>query len=479
MAFRDETEALRARIEALEGELGAAMERVAELEQEREDAAPLRARIAELERELAKHAPRPSPPKPPTAAPRWGRTALIAAAAVGGAAGVYALAVEWAEPDPDASPVHGVVDLVDAPLPAALTGSVRGTSEAGSGCAGYTPTGPFVVLRTATPRAVRLWTEGGADVVLYVRTADGRVICDDDSGDGMNASLAADLPAGDHPVWVGTFHEDANADVLLRIDARRPEETALDLDAAPALGTIRVTGIDHHVREGRTSGDNPATLARPGCPGHVPNAPHVELDVREPGTARIVARSDEDLVLLVRRPDGSFACDDDGAGDYDPLVIEALALGRYRVWVGSYSPGATGDFELSVDVDAATTPDPAIPPRLGRWNLDGESLLSFSERVTGAVPVSSTHPECRTLYGSAAPDLELALGEPRSVTLSLTSDAFLGVLVEHPDGTQSCELPTRAAPGSWAAGTHRVFVAASEPGAAASFTLVVQTQQTN
>ena len=60
MAFRDETEALHARIEALEIELSEARERVEELERERADVAPLQARIAELEEALAKHAPAPA-----------------------------------------------------------------------------------------------------------------------------------------------------------------------------------------------------------------------------------------------------------------------------------------------------------------------------------------------------------------------------------------------------------------------------------
>ncbi len=475
MAFRDETEALRARIEALEGELGDARDQIAALEREREDASALRARVAELERELAKHRPPPRTPADDARRAQRIRLGLGIAAVVGVAAVGWLSLRELAGPDPDAPPERGVVTLDDAPMPPALSGEAHGDAEIESGCRGFASASPFVALRTAEGRRARIWTESGADLVLYVRTADGRVICDDDSGEGMNPSLVADLGPGDHAVWVGTYSQGASAPFSLRVDARRPAEARIDLAAPATLGDVHVTGVDRHVRDGRTIGDLPAANAQPGCAGHVPAAPHLDLVVDAPGTARIMARGPEDLVMMVRRPDGTFVCDDDAGGDYDPLIIEPLRLGRYRVWVGTYGAGREGEFQLSVDVDRADQPDPNAPPRLGRWNLDGESLLSFSERVDGQSPVSSTHPECRTLYGSNTADLELALSEASNVTLSLTSDAFLGVLVEHPDGTQTCDVPTRTQPHTWEAGTHRVWVAAPEPGAGASFTLVVQT----
>lgn len=475
MAFRDETEALRAHIESLEGELADARDRVAALEREAAEASALRERIADLERELAKHAPRPRPANAEARKKRSIAGGLAVAGVVGVAAVGYFATQELSGPDPDEAPERGVITLDDAPLLPALDGEAHGDGELGSGCSGYVPASPFVTLRTTEARRTHLWTESSADLVLYVETADGRVICDDDSGEGMNPSLIADLGPGDHHVWVGTYSQGASAPFSLRVDGRTPDEVQLALDAPPSLGTVVVTGVDRHVRDGRTSGDTPATQTQPGCAGHVPSTPHLDLVVDAPGTARIMARGPEDLVMLVRRPDSTFVCDDDGAGDLDPLVIEPLQMGRYRVWVGTFHPGRTAEFQLSVDVDAPNRPDPDAPPRLGRWNLDGESLLSFSERVDGQVPVSSTHPECRTLYGSVTPDLELALGEARNVTLSLTSDTLLGVLVEHPDGTQTCDVPTRTAPHTWDAGTHRVWVAAPEPGSTESFTLVVQT----
>ncbi|MEZ4335880.1 MAG: hypothetical protein R3B82_04570 [Sandaracinaceae bacterium] len=475
MAFRDETEALRAHIESLEGELADARDRIAALERDAADAGALRARIADLERELAKHAPRPKPRDDPG---RQKRARLGALAVVGvlGAAGVAWFATQGASgPDADETPERGVITLDDEPLLPALSGEAHGDSEPGAGCAGYVSSRPFVTLRTTEPRQTHLWTESGADLVLYVETADGRVICDDDSGQDMNPSLIADLGPGDHHVWVGTYSQGASAPFSLRVDGRSTDEVQLDAEGVPILGNVVVSGVDRHVREGAASGDVPVAATQQGCAGHVPSAPTLGLSVEAPGTARIMARGDEDLVLLVRRPDGTFACDDDAAGDYDPLVIEPLQIGFYRIWVGTFNPGRTGQFQLSVDVDGPEAPGPDAPPRLGRWNLDGESLLSFSERVDARAPVSTTHPECRTLYGSVSADLEIALGESRNVTLSMTSDAPLGVLIEHPDGTQTCDVPTHTTPATWDAGTHRIWVGSPEPGSSASFTLVVQT----
>ncbi|MBX3276152.1 MAG: hypothetical protein KF729_38220 [Sandaracinaceae bacterium] len=467
MAFRSDAEALRARIDVLEGELARARERIAELERDAAEAPALRAKIEGLERALGRHRD--------SQRPKVARAAAIGVGviAVGGVAAFLALS-EADGPRHDDPPQRGVIDLEAASSQAPLSGVAIGDGPVGNSCPGYASAQPFVTLRTASgTRRARLFTQSSADLVLYVRTADGRVVCDDDSGEGLNPQLFVDLGPGDHAVWVGTYSSGARADFVLHVDGRGPGESRLATDAEAELPPIRIGGVDRHVRDGSARGDVLAALGQTSCRGYVPSAPSVDLLVDAPGFARIVARGPTDLVLLVRRPDGTFACDDDGAGDYDPLVAEALVPGRYRVWVGTYAANARGDFQLSVEVDAAPRVDPSAPPRLGRWDLDTETLLSFSERVSGATPISATHPECRELFGGSVPDLELDLSEARTVTLTLTSAAPLGVLVEHPDGTHTCERSRATRAHAWAAGAHRVWVGSPAQGGDDAFTLVV------
>jgi len=477
VAFRDETEALRARIEALEGELASAQDDLEALEADRLEIEAMRARIAELEAELAQYAPKTR--KGPTGPQKIRRTMLVAGAVAGGVVAFAAAFLALSSgPDVDGIPRRGVLELDTSPTPApvslAITGEHR-VSDFASGCHGYVESQPVVTVRNLAAREVRVWTEGSTDFVLLVHSEDGRVYCDDDSGEGMNARLTLDLPAGDHNVWVGTFGNGAHANATLHVDGQTLDGAGLHLDGEPSLQTVRVAGVDRHVIDGPTSGDVPARLAQEGCLGFVPRQPQVDLDVRALGEAQIVARAEEDLVLLVRRPDGTFICDDDGAGNLDPRLVENLQLGHYQVWVGTYAQGRTPSFHLSVDVDGPPAPHHE-GPRLGRWDLGSEGVLSFTEQVSGRTPISTTHPECRNLFGTETPDLELALAQDRTVTFSLTSSQPLGMLIEHPDGTQTCDNTMSAQPMTLSAGSHRVWVGAPTPSAAASFTLMAQSQ---
>lgn len=475
MAFRDHSEALRARIGALEVELDDAQDRVDELEADHVELEPLRARLKDLEEELGKRDDRHGKAKRPPFV-RLGMIAAVAAAVAVGGILYESLA---GGPELRGEPIRGTMDLAADPLPSALTAEVFGEHELGrlaGGCQGYVPTRPLVVLHTAEPTRVHLWTESNADLVLFLSAESGLVFCDDDSGDRTNPMLVVDLPAGNHRVWVGTYSEGERARFDLRIDARNIDGSGLSVDATPTVGALAMDGESHFVTRGEALGTIGATRARAGCPGNVPAAPQVTLDLDEAGRATIIARATRDLVLLMRRPDGSFVCDDDGAGSLDPMLEGDLSPGRHAIWVGTYAAGASSPFELTIDVAPIREPDANAAPRLGRWDLDAESLLSFSERVVGRTAVSSTHPECRTLYGSRQADVELTLDHARTVTLSLTSDSWLGLLVEHPDGTQSCDPSLDNGPQRWDAGVHQVWIAAPEPGAGTRFTLVAQTQ---
>lgn len=85
------------------------------------------------------------------------------------------------------------------------------------------------------------------------------------------------------------------------------------------------------------------------CPGHYP--PHAQacLIVRDAGEYSIQVTDSQgvDTVLAVEIQPSIFYCDDDSGGDLRPLVNSWLEPGQYRVYVGSYSQGASGSFVLS------------------------------------------------------------------------------------------------------------------------------------
>lgn len=469
MAFRDETEALRARIDVLERELEDAERRVSEAEDAKRELIVLRARIDDLERQLGKKKPKPRVPR---FVPMIGVAAVVAAATV-------LFTVRGCDgPDADASPLRGMVELAEHPNPPPLIADTVGTHDAnaiGEGCAGYLPDAPLVVLRVTEPTTVRLWTESNADLVMLVRSENGEVRCDDDSGLDYNPEISTQLGPGDHRVWVGTFSEDERVRFSLHVEGGIDlDDPGLDFEGAPQLITLHPEQ-NHWGRtlSGRTIGDIPGARARPGCAGHVPVQRHVALELDEPRQVRLVARAEVDLVLVLRRPDGSFLCDDDGAGDFDPQVTDLLQPGVHSIWVGTYQVNHASDFELTVEAtEVGVSQHDSEPPRLGRWNLTDEPLLSFSAVAEPAAPLATTQPGCRDAWSNGGRDLELVLDEPRAVSLDLTGNGAARLLVEHPDGTQTCTSPAGLPPTHLEAGMHRVWVAVPPRTEPTAFTLV-------
>lgn len=69
-----------------------------------------------------------------------------------------------------------------------------------SPCQGYFGTEPALALNAEFLRRVRISTESYGDTMLLIRLPDGSWLCDDDSGEGLNASL--DLTIGGTEPWL-------------------------------------------------------------------------------------------------------------------------------------------------------------------------------------------------------------------------------------------------------------------------------------
>ncbi|MBL8551972.1 MAG: peptidase S1 [Hyphomonadaceae bacterium] len=82
----------------------------------------------------------------------------------------------------------------------------------------------------------------------------------------------------------------------------------------------------------------------PGCVGYIANAPDFRIDFTpgEQGAPLIFSvAATIDTTLVIRAPDGSWLCDDDGGTvSFNPAItFEKPVAGRYDVWVGAYAPG--------------------------------------------------------------------------------------------------------------------------------------------
>lgn len=115
----------------------------------------------------------------------------------------------------------------------------------------------------------------------------------------------------------------------------------------PAIGGGTVTigpGFmpDPQTQTGTAGGPVAASAMSPDCRGYIAAQPNVVLNATgQFMNLRIIVSSSADTTLVVQRADGSYQCNDDSEG-LNPIVQGMFGPGQHRIWVGTYSPTATG-----------------------------------------------------------------------------------------------------------------------------------------
>lgn len=119
---------------------------------------------------------------------------------------------------------------------------------------------------------------------------------------------------------------------------------------------------DPMIRTGRAGGEIDSASFGSDCIGHVARSPDHILMVEQPlPYLRIIARGSEDLTLVMRRPDGTFVCNDDYEARM-PMLEGQLAAGTHQVFVGSYAIEARSTpYSIGFTTDRALQPS-ALPP---------------------------------------------------------------------------------------------------------------------
>jgi len=104
---------------------------------------------------------------------------------------------------------------------------------------------------------------------------------------------------------------------------------------------------DPRVVGGVSSGEIPASSIHRKCRGWISEAPDYLLDCETAFLElNVFARSRQDVLLVVRTPDGTILCNDNRKGTRDPLIRGSFPLGNTQVWVGIQEQGATASYRL-------------------------------------------------------------------------------------------------------------------------------------
>ena len=127
---------------------------------------------------------------------------------------------------------------------------------------------------------------------------------------------------------------------------------AQDFDADPNYGAIALrSGFtpDPHRINLRAGGNLSAQSISGSCRGSITNAPDVRLTFSAGSLPLIISvNSGVDTTLVVNGPDGQWHCNDDANGVNPVLRFNNPQSGRYEIWVGTYSSGATQPATLSI-----------------------------------------------------------------------------------------------------------------------------------
>ena len=275
-----------------------------------------------------------------------GLAAALAASTAAGADAQYL--------SPQSPPAYGAAPLA-LNRPTALRGVAGGPvslSSVDGGCLGYAQPMPSHILNVSPGTSqVRLGAVSDTDTTLMVQTPDGRILCDDDGGDGLNPLLDFAASPGQYRVWVGSYSPSTGGPYNLEATAIGAGPPSQPLQGA-LFGAIDMTAgarPDPMVLQGNFGGPIPAGNIDGNCRGWITGPPSHIVNARSGfRNLRFVGSAGSDTTLVVRYPDGHVQCDDDSGGAANPLVEGPTGPGQILVWVGSYASGSTGRYMLGV-----------------------------------------------------------------------------------------------------------------------------------
>jgi hypothetical protein len=291
------------------------------------------------------------------------------------------------------------------------------------GYANTVPSHTFYLSGTEGYR-LDLTVDASCDSTMLVHAADGSWHFNDDGNGNLDPAISLAQPnqtTGRVDVWVGSYGG-ATCAAALNLQtvpvAAPPSGAPLPPPQVgcpnPGLSgpTLAYSGGQLWTRQSlpvQASGSTQlADCGIEGTRGYANPAPSYSLYLSEMQDYRLdlTAEASCDSTMLVRTPDGQWHFNDDGHGNYNPLIslTPPTALeGRVDVWVGTYGPtpcAATLNLEtFGRDKGTGIAPTPPLPPQTGattpapgdpalqgRWSVNANGFagtLSFAWTGTG------------------------------------------------------------------------------------------------
>ncbi len=248
-------------------------------------------------------------------------------------------------------------------------GGDRTARSVGGSCIGFVTSTPDYRVSYEGGGGLTIGVTAEHDVTLVVRAPDGTYHCNDDFGGSLNSQLTINgATAGDYAIWAGTYSATAGTpEAQIRIsDAGAASAGGGDGkpgEAAPSGGssaggptgsaghTALNSGFlpDPYVANVPIGATVAASSVAPQCAGFVPDAPTFSLDYTAQLYQLFISVSGGSGVnLVVRAPNGQVYCDAGANSGNGGITWGDPQSGRYDIWVGSTSQGATGTASLNI-----------------------------------------------------------------------------------------------------------------------------------
>lgn len=104
---------------------------------------------------------------------------------------------------------------------------------------------------------------------------------------------------------------------------------------------------DPRVVGGMSTGEAPASTIHRKCRGWISEVPDYLLRAETAFLQlNVMARSRQDVLLVLRTPEGTVLCNDNRPGTRDPMIRASFPLGSTQIWVGVHEQGGVATYRL-------------------------------------------------------------------------------------------------------------------------------------
>ena len=188
------------------------------------------------------------------------------------------------------------------------------------------------------------------DTFLRLRGPNGDVIAlnDDRPGGGVNSQIDSRAPTtGRYTAVAGTYSQELGTYVIgietIEGAPTTPPSTQQAFTLYPGFTP------DPMMFTGTAGGTVSANQFAPDCRGWVASTPtHTMTLTAAFSYLAVIMNSPQDTTLVIERPDGTYLCDDDGGGGFNPFVSGAFQAGTYQIYAGTYAGGQSPTYRLAV-----------------------------------------------------------------------------------------------------------------------------------